>query len=86
MFLSFFNKFAIDLLWALIVFFITAHIIGQERKHAWFQKRTKYSFFNRRGFIGESLHFGYPKTKEGVGVTIIITVCIAVGWGIVYYL
>ena len=60
-------KILICFIWAFIVFFITALIIGNEKKAKWFQRRTKYSWFNRRGFLGEALFFGYPKTKEGYG-------------------
>ena len=61
-------KILICFVWAFIVFFITALIIGAEGKAKWFQQRTKYSWFNRRGFLGETLLFGYPKTREGYGI------------------
>ena len=72
-------KILICLVWAFIVFFITALILGAERKSQWFQRRTKYSWFNRRGIFGESLHFGYPKTKEGYGVTCMMAIAISAG-------
>ncbi len=59
-------KILICFIWAFIVFFITALIIGNEGKAKWFQRRTKYTWFNRRGFLGEALFFGYPKTKRGL--------------------
>ena len=62
-------KILICFIWAFIVFFITALIIGVEGKAKWFQRRTKYTWFNRRGFLGETLFFGYPKTREGYGIT-----------------
>ena len=62
-------KILISFAWALIVFLVVALIIGPERKAQWFQRRKKYSFFNRRGFISEHLFFGYPKTKEGIFIT-----------------
>lgn len=62
-------KILICFVWALIVFLVVAIIIGPERKSQWFQRRTKYSFFNRRGFISEHFFFGYPKTKEGIFIT-----------------
>lgn len=40
-------------------------LLGEERKNRWFKKRTKASFFLRRGIFGEACHFGYPCTKEG---------------------
>ena len=69
-------KILVCFVWAFIVFFVTALIIGADRKAQWFQKRTKYSWFDRRGIISELLHFGYPKTKEGYGVTGIMVVVI----------
>ena len=65
-------KILICFIWAFIVFFITALIIGNEGKAKWFQRRTKYTWFNRRGFLGEALFFGYPKTKEGYGITFLM--------------
>ena len=53
-----------------------ALIIGPERKAQWFQRRKKYSFFNRRGVISELLFFGYPNTKEGIFITAGMTVAI----------
>ena len=47
---------------ALFIFIITALLLGEERKSKWFQKRKTYSFFLRRGLLGEWLHFGYPCT------------------------
>ncbi|WP_338146888.1 hypothetical protein [Veillonella agrestimuris] len=71
-------KILICFVWAFIVFFITALIIGAERKSQWFQKRRKYSWFNRRGIISEVLHFGYPKTKEGYGITGVMALAIGI--------
>lgn len=71
-------KILVCFVWAFIVFFITALIIGAERKSQWFQKRTKYSWFNRRGIISEVLHFGYPKTKEGYGITVVMALAIGI--------
>ncbi len=65
-------------------FFITALIIGNEGKAKWFQRRTKYSWFNRRGFLGEALFFGYPKTKEGYGITFLMASAISIVGYILY--
>ena len=46
-------KILICFIWAFIVFFITALIIGNEKKAKWFQRRTKYTWFNSRGFLGK---------------------------------
>ena len=54
------------------IIFITALIVGPERKAKWFRKRQKYSFFNRRGFAGDALHFGYPRTWQGLVVTLLM--------------
>ena len=77
-------KILICFIWAFIVFFITALIIGNEGKAKWFQRRTKYTWFNRRGFLGEALFFGYPKTKEGYGITFLMASAITVVGYILY--
>ncbi len=79
-------KIFICFVWAVAVFFITALLIGSERKAIWFQRRTKYSWFNRRGIISELLFFGYPKTREGIGATIAIIAAISIGGYVVYIL
>ena len=56
----------------LLIVFATARAIGPERKAEWFQKRRKYSWFNRRGFAGEVFHFGYPRTRQGVVVALLM--------------
>ena len=51
----------------IVMMFITARIIGPERKCKWFRQRDQQkSFLNRRGFFGEFIHFGYPCTREGM--------------------
>ena len=77
-------KILICFVWAFIVFFITALIIGNEGKAKWFQRRTKYTWFNRRGFLGEALFFGYPKTKEGYGITFLMASAISIIGYILY--
>lgn len=77
-------KILICFIWAFIVFFITALIIGNEGKAKWFQRRTKYTWFNRRGFLGEALFFGYPKTKEGYGITFLMASAICIVGYILY--
>lgn len=77
-------KILICFIWAFIVFFITALIIGNEGKAKWFQRRTKYTWFNRRGFLGEALFFGYPKTKEGYGITFLMAFAISIVGYILY--
>lgn len=72
------GKIFLSLFVALIIVYITARIIGEERKAQWFRKRTKYSFFMRRGPLGEYFHFGYPCTKQGVLVTTIMGALIGI--------
>ena len=51
--------------WLLMVA-ATVWVIGPERKYAWFRRRDpSKSFLNRRGFLGECIHLGYPCTREG---------------------
>ena len=64
--------------------FITALIIGNEGKAKWFQRRTKYTWFNRRGFLGETLFFGYPKTKEGLWYNFLMASAICIVGYILY--
>ena len=79
-------KILICFVWAFIVFLVTALIIGVERKSQCFQRRTKYSWFNRRGFLGETLFFGYPKTREGYGITFLMASAIGIVGYILYLL
>ncbi len=69
---------------ALFICICTALLIGEERKSKWFQKRTTYSFFLRRGVLGEWLHFGYPCTVEGYGVTTIMLCLIGISSDIIW--
>ena len=77
-------KILICFIWAFIVFFITALIIGVEGKAKWFQRRTKYTWFNRRGFLGEALLFGCPKTIEGYWVTFLMACAISIVGYVLY--
>lgn len=61
---------------ALLVVGMTGVFIGGEKKAKWFRKRTKISFFTRRGLFGEVCHFGYPCTKEGYLVSAVMLVTI----------
>ena len=67
---------------AMVVMFIAARLMGHERKTKWFKRREKYSFFNRRGIIGEDINFGYPRTIEGCVVFVIIN---AIVFGFTYW-
>ncbi|MDY6029811.1 MAG: hypothetical protein SPI71_06065 [Acidaminococcaceae bacterium] len=59
---------------AFIYIYAVAKFIGVENKVAWFRKRKKYTFFNRRGIFGEDINFGYPVTWQGVLVFLVIYV------------
>ena len=59
-----------SLISALCIVFIASVFIGPQNKAKWFKLRDMrkgFWFFNRRGFLGESLRFGWPRTKEGFG-------------------
>lgn len=47
---------------------IVSYAIGDANKRKWFRQRKTSWFFNRRGLLGERMHFGYPATREGIGV------------------
>ena len=51
---------------AFVFISIISVIVGKERRLTWFKKRTNYRFFSRRGFIGEYINFGYPRTWQGL--------------------
>lgn len=71
---------------ALLVVGMTGGIIGKEKKARWFRKRTKMSFFTRRGVLGEVCHFGYPCTKEGYLVSaVMVTVIMAASYLILVF-
>lgn len=50
---------------SLFIILAVSKYVGEEKKAKWFKKRTKYTLFTRRGFLGEALHFGHPVTREG---------------------
>ncbi len=52
--------------------YLVARLIGQENKNAWFKKRTRSSFFTRRGFMGDYINFGYPVCWQGILVFLLI--------------
>lgn len=69
---------------AVIISYMTSKFIGPANKAAWFHKRTKYSFFLRRGILGEECHFGYPCKKEGFVVSGVMLAAIAIMTFIVF--
>lgn len=61
---------------AFFYIFLIAYLIGPENKAKWFKRRQKYTFFTRRGILGEYINFGYPVTWQGILVFIAI-------WGVI---
>lgn len=57
---------------AFFYIFFVAKLIGPERKMNWFKRRTKYTFFNKRGIFGEYINFGYPICWQGILVFLAI--------------
>ena len=55
-----------------ILIALSGMMIGSENKEKWFKKRTKYSLFTRRSVFGEFVHFGRPKTWEGLAVLVVL--------------
>jgi len=63
---------------AMIIIFVTARIVGQERKALWFKKREKSNFFTKRGFLGDTWNFGTPRSWQGFAVGIVMFTVIGV--------
>lgn len=72
----------------LVLIGVTAWLVGPANKEAWFKKRRHQdSFFNRRGMLGEAFHFGYPRTWQGLFVTLVMYGAIlSVGYVIIFLL
>lgn len=69
------------------IIFLTARILGEQRKAAWFKKREKSTLFTRRGFLGDSWNFGVPRNWQGVLVALWMVGSISlIGYGIVFLL
>ncbi|WP_425060607.1 hypothetical protein SCACP_13420 [Sporomusa carbonis] len=69
----------------LCIIYITAKIIGDEKKARWFKKRQQTSLFNRRGMLGETLNFGVPRSWQGVAIMVLMyTVIFAIGYVLVF--
>ena len=69
-----------SLLSAFCIVFFAAILIGPRKKAKWFKLRDMskgFWFFNRRGILGESLRFGWPRTKEGYEAAAAILATIA---------
>lgn len=57
---------------AFIYIYVVARLIGQENKQNWFKRRTRSSFFTRRGFMGDYINFGRPICWQGYAVMMAI--------------
>ena len=67
------------------IIFLTARILGEQRKAAWFKKREKSNIFTRRGFLGDSWNFGVPRKWQGVLVALWMAGSISlVGYWIIF--
>lgn len=61
---------------SILYLYVVAKLVGPEHKKAWFHKRQKYTFFNRRGVFGEDINFGYPTCWQGILVFLAVYVVI----------
>ena len=68
---------------AFLYIYLIAKLVGPENKQAWFRKRKKYTFFNRRGIFGEDINFGYPVCWQGIAV-FFATYGVVLGFGYWY--
>ncbi|MCQ2363392.1 MAG: hypothetical protein MJ041_03575 [Acidaminococcaceae bacterium] len=66
------NRILIIMVGAFLYIYAISFAIGQERREKWFHKRKHYTFFNKRGFLGEYLNYGYPCTVPGFLVAILM--------------
>ncbi len=63
------SRFGLAVLSWFILAAIASLLIGAEGKKKWFKMRDpSKSFLNRRGFLGDFMNFGYPRTLEGWAV------------------
>ena len=69
----------------ILITYMTALFIGGENKAKWFKKRQGMSFFNMRGLLGETCHFGHPRTWQGLVITLLMYAFIVlVGYVIIF--
>ncbi|MBQ8418627.1 MAG: hypothetical protein IJX10_08380 [Phascolarctobacterium sp.] len=57
---------------AFFYIFAIAKLIGPVNKATWFRRRKKYTFFNKRGILGEYINFGYPVCWQGCVVFLVL--------------
>ncbi len=69
----------------LVIIYVFARVIGEEKKARWFKKREQKGILNRRGFLGDTWHFGHPRTWQGAAVmTVMYGIIIAAGYVIIF--
>ena len=76
-----------SLISAFCIVFMASIWIGPQKKAQWFRLRDMskgFWFFNRRGILGESLRFGWPRTKEGFGAAGAIVAAVALTTFIIF--
>lgn len=59
------TRILVSFITSLVIIYLIAKVIGEERKSQWFKKRTKSNIFTRRGFLGETWNFGVPYRWQG---------------------
>ena len=59
------TRIIISFILSLIIIYIMAKVIGDDRKAQWFKKRKKSNFFTRRGLLGDTWNFGVPYKWQG---------------------
>lgn len=69
----------------IVISYLTASLIGSQRKGKWFKQHRQTSFFSRRGILGEGCHFGYPCTWQGMVVMILMySIIFLTGYEIIF--
>ena len=63
------GRFGLAVLSWFVLAAVASFLIGGERKKRWFKLRDpSKGFLNRRGFLGDFMNFGYPRTIQGWAV------------------
>ncbi|CUH97311.1 putative membrane protein [Propionispora sp. 2/2-37] len=73
---------------ALLIIYLTAKCIGEEKKARWFKKREKAAnSLTRRGYLGATWQFGVPRSWQGLLVAVCMYVLIfSVGYLLIFIL
>lgn len=66
------ERLVIVILVSFVYISIIAKGIGTANKERWFKRRTRSSFFTRRGFVGDYINFGRPVTWQGYLIMFLI--------------